>query len=153
MKLSPHFDLNEFTDSEVAAALGIDNEPSPAELENLSRLAAVLEVARRVLGHPIVVTSGFRCRELNAAVGGASNSHHLLGCAADIKCPGFGSAYAVAQKLEMCKDELGIGQLIYEAVGASRWVHVSVHDVESPSNRVLTYARGNYQVGIQPVHA
>jgi hypothetical protein len=61
----------------------IDNTPDQAAVGQLTQLARVtLEGIRKICGgHPVIVSSGYRCRELNEAVGGASNSAHLYGCA------------------------------------------------------------------------
>ena len=90
--LSPHFTVGEFFRSGTAIRLGIDNNPdahpgegiSTAEVvENLRALCTeVLEPLRRRVGR-VIVTSGYRCQELNKAVGGVWNSQHLKGEAAD----------------------------------------------------------------------
>src|SRR3569833_46377 len=92
-QLSPNFKLSEFLVSQTAARQGIQNVPSAAEVANLEKLCLnVLEPVRTVLGgKPIFISSGFRCPALNKAVGGAPNSDHQLGQAADITCAGFGS--------------------------------------------------------------
>ena len=75
MKLSEHFTLEEFVLSPTALRLEIDNTPSSSALSNLQSLAIeILEPLRRAWGKPIVVSSGYRCRKLNDAVGGAKNS-------------------------------------------------------------------------------
>lgn len=50
-----------------------------------SELMAVLELVRLYFGKPVMITSGYRCREHNEAVGGAKGSRHLLSDAADIQ--------------------------------------------------------------------
>ena len=87
MKLSLHFDLGEFTRSATAAREGINNEPGPAVLANLARLAGELEKVRLLCNAPLHVLSGYRCPALNAAVGGSKNSYHMLGLAADFDPP------------------------------------------------------------------
>ena len=55
--------------------------------ENIEALAEqVLDPARRKLGKPIIVNSGFRCPLHNERVGGVYNSQHVSGQAADIRC-------------------------------------------------------------------
>lgn len=103
-QLTPHFSLNEFLASSTAAARKISNLPaSPAELDrvisNLARLAAALEVLRSKLGRALRVTSGYRCPALNTAVGGAANSRHMQGCAADIATDDIDSFLAVARTI------------------------------------------------------
>ncbi len=85
IKLSEHFRLSEFVSSATAERLGIDNTPDSTALHNIELLCRyVLEPIRQAFGQPIVVNSGYRCRQLNIAVGGAKRSFHLSGRAADI---------------------------------------------------------------------
>ena len=89
MKLSSHFELSEFTRSETAEKLGIDNSidwPDSAWIiDNLERLCVcTLEPLRRYLGEPIFVSSGYRCSRLNEVLKGARDSQHRFGEAADI---------------------------------------------------------------------
>jgi zinc D-Ala-D-Ala carboxypeptidase len=93
-KLSPSFVLSEFLDSQQGARLGIDNTPDAACLAGIRNfLAPGMQKVRDLLGHPVVISSGYRCPELNRAVGGARNSDHIRGLAADFTCPGFGKGY------------------------------------------------------------
>ena len=85
MNLSEHFTLEEMLRSETAAKKHIENRINAEEVNNLVRLCeAVLEPLRAHFGQPIRINSGFRCRALNAAVGGAANSYHTKGRAVDI---------------------------------------------------------------------
>src|SRR5262245_30603901 len=90
--LSRHFTLDEMVASETAESRGIDNSPTDEVTDQLKHLCRhTLEGVRDHCGdHSVYVSSGYRCPELNAAVGGASNSAHLYGCAADIVIPEFG---------------------------------------------------------------
>lgn len=84
MNLSPHFTLAEMT----RTSSGIKNEPGPAHIENLRALCEeLLEPLRAALGAPVRVTSGYRDALVNARIGGAKNSRHMLGLAADVKSP------------------------------------------------------------------
>lgn len=101
-QLTPHFSLNEFLASSTADSRKISNLPAtPAELDrvigNLARLAASLEVLRGKLGRALRITSGYRCPALNSAVGGAKNSRHMQGCAADIATDDIDRFLAVAR--------------------------------------------------------
>ena len=81
-----YFKKEEFTQSATAVLLGIDNTPSKEHVANLERLVAhVLDPVREAWGSPIIVSSGYRCPELNARVGGVKTSYHLHGMAADIR--------------------------------------------------------------------
>jgi hypothetical protein len=123
--LSPHFTLAEMTYSDTANAQGIDNMPDDDEIAELTKTADLLEGIRSLLGDvPVMVSSGFRCPELNAAVGGASNSAHAWGGAADISAPDFGTPLEICRAIEPSMAALGIDQLIYESGGGAYWVHV-----------------------------
>ena len=152
MQLTPHFALAEFTRSAKAAQLRLDNTPTGKALENLKRTAEILERVRAHLGVPIIITSGYRGPVLNKAVGGATSSDHLQGLAADVIAPNYGTPYEVAKALAPHIDALGIGQVIYEVSGRSRWVHLSARVPEKTVNRVITIAVGQgTKLGIQRV--
>lgn len=85
MQLSKNFSKEEMINSITAKNLKIDNEPSAKDLEYLTKLADTLQKIRDKYGKPIVVNSAYRCEKLNKAVGGATNSDHKFGCAADIR--------------------------------------------------------------------
>jgi zinc D-Ala-D-Ala carboxypeptidase len=125
-KLTEHFTLQEFTDSQTAARKSINNVPpvgSP-ERKNLLRTAEVMEKVRTLLGDkPILISSGYRGPSLNAAVGGSKNSAHMSGLACDFSCPGFGTPRAICRKLEPHMKELGVDQLIHEF---DTWVHLGL---------------------------
>lgn len=133
-KLSPHFQLSEFTHSQAAARLGLPNEPGPAALNNLRRLAQHLERVREVLGGvPLIISSGYRSVEVNRAVGGAARSAHLAGLAADFTAPRFGTPREVCRAL--AKAGIPFDQLIYEGT----WVHFAVAPAGSaPRGEKLT---------------
>lgn len=151
MQLTPHFTLLEFTRSATADRLRVDNTPTPKALDNLKRTAQMLEGVRSVLGQPVIVTSGYRSKAVNAAVGGVTSSDHATGQAADIVCPKYGTPYEVAKALSRHVDALGIGQLIYESIGGKHWVHISTRKPAKPVNRVITITGKGAQVGIQRV--
>lgn len=126
MKLSPHFMLREFTRSDTAKRLGILNSPNATQTENLKRLALTLEEVRSLLGHPIIITSGYRSPALNRAVGGSTKSDHSHGLAADFHCPGFGSVQEVCLAIE--NSGINFDQLIFEQGSRSDWVHLGIGD-------------------------
>jgi len=83
--LTPHFTLLELTESRTAKKHGIDNTPSGMAVQNLKRLCLyTLEPLREELGLPVIITSGYRCKELNDKVKSHSKrSQHIEGRAAD----------------------------------------------------------------------
>lgn len=89
VRLTRNFELNEFLASDTAARDGIDNTPSEVELKNIHLMAFALQHLRDVLSLSLdaevslIITSGFRSSDLNAAVGGSETSDHRHGRAAD----------------------------------------------------------------------
>ena len=83
--LSPHFTLQELCASQTAKEHGIDNTPPEEAVGNLRALCEnCLEPLREALGLPVVITSGFRTKALNAKLAHASStSQHMRGQAAD----------------------------------------------------------------------
>ena len=76
MNISEHFTLEEFTHSEAAARLGLDNTPGPIVTAYLKKTAVLMEQVRALLGKPIIVHSGYRSPQVNKAVGGVATSAH-----------------------------------------------------------------------------
>jgi hypothetical protein len=149
MQLTPHFSLAELTASTTARRLGIDNTPPPELMPRLVLTAEMLERIRTTLGVPITVTSGYRGRQVNQAVGGVTSSDHTQGHAADIVAPGYGTPYQIAKALAPLVSVLGIGQLILEGVKGKQWVHVSTRVPDKPANRVITITDQGAQLGVQ----
>jgi len=79
MKLSTNFTLEELTISQTALRNGIDNTPNKEEIENLKRLCInILQPLRDDFELPLVVSSGFRSKELSSLVGSKITSQHCL---------------------------------------------------------------------------
>ena len=118
------FALKEFVKSNTAARLGINNNPSEDVKKNIELLVEkILDPLREKFGKPIIVTSGYRCKELNKAVGGAAKSQHMSGEAADIRT--VEDSKSANKELFKLIIELGLpfDQLINEH--DYDWVHVS----------------------------
>ena len=121
-----HFTIEELYASATAKAKGINNKPNTQQMINLVYLAAyVLEPLRVSMNEPIKIGSGFRCRELNAAVGGSATSQHMKGQAADLCIDG--DLKKGRKWFEYIKNHLPFDQLIWEKnpKTGSYWVHVS----------------------------
>ena len=121
MQLSPNFSLDELIRSEAAARNGWDNSPNEAEIENLKRLAALLQQVRAAVGgRPVMINSGFRSKQVNDSVGSKDSSQHRIGCAADLRVPGM----APRQVIEACiAAQVPFDQVILEF---DSWTHISV---------------------------
>lgn len=143
MNLSPNFTLQELIASATAERHGFDNTPNATEIANLTRLAALLEQVRKVLGKPVLVNSGFRSKQVNDAVGSKDSSQHRIGCAADIRVPGMNPD-------EVCRaiiaSDIQFDQLIREFWDKDRgggWTHISVPNTaeQTPRNQTLIIDR------------
>ena len=142
MKLSTYFSYEELTQSDWAARHGVANDPGPQELESLKFTASQLDRVRALLGVPVLVSSGFRCQEVNTAIGGAKNSQHTLGQAVDFTAPSFGTPEQVARAIQA--SHIPFDQLIFEF---GRWVHISFAK-QNPRGQVLTIDRNGTRQGI-----
>jgi hypothetical protein len=121
MQLSNHFSLDEATFSETAVRLGINNQPSEAQLANMKIAAEGMEKVREALGGKgIRVNSWLRLPEVNVAVGGSKVSSHMDGWAIDFVCPSFGTPLDVCKAIEA--SGLKFDQMIHEF---ARWTHIS----------------------------
>ena len=134
--LSEHFSLDEMTRSTVAERMGFSNAPDPVQLERLRKLCTqVLEPLRAHLGRPVRISSGFRSQSVNKAVGGATNSQHMRGQAADIPLTSVREGWEI---LTWIKHNLSFDQLFLEQGRNSMWVHVSYVAPDKNRNQVLT---------------
>jgi len=146
--LSPHFSLTELTASDIARDKGISNAPSPFVVENLRRLAELLEEVRVLLGNrPVHINSGYRSPELNKAVGSSETSMHPFGLAVDFVCPSFGSPLQICRAIAASR--LRFDQVIHEF---GRWVHIGL-GLPGAANRrqQLTIDGGGTHIGLLPI--
>ena len=121
-----HFTIQELSASATAERLAIDNTPPRAAQRMLTILVEqLLDPIRRRYGAPIIVTSGYRCPALNTAVGGVANSHHIVGCAADITTGSIeNNTMLFALIIDMqTTHAIRFTQLIAEK--DYRWLHIS----------------------------
>ena len=135
MSLTKNFTLAELTYSTTAKARGIDNSLPPYLMRNAQALAERLQLIRDTLDVPITISSGYRCPELNKAVGGTKSSQHQLCLAADIHAKG----YTAQELFELISgSNFGFDQLILEKIGGKEWVHISVQPMERNDDFSIT---------------
>lgn len=80
-----YFTVKEMTKSQTAELYHIDNTPTKEVVENLKKVMYILDIVRVHIGKPILINSGYRCKRLNEMVGGAQESMHTKGLAADFR--------------------------------------------------------------------
>ena len=128
MKLSKNLDLKECLRSNTARRLGIDNTPhDDSVIANLKTIAEnVFQPCRDHFGVPIYVSSGYRCPDLNRAIGGAKRSQHMEGRALDLDCDVFGRI-SNAELFNYIRENLEFDQIVWEFGTDDNpdWVHVS----------------------------
>ena len=131
MRLSEHFGLAELCKTRT----GMENVPNEEQVNNLRRLCRWLERLRKrwndLYGEgddPIVINSGFRSAAVNKAVGGATMSNHLTGCAVDIRCIGMEQALRYAAILLDISDlsHEDYDELLIERKRNVIWIHFAV---------------------------
>lgn len=127
---SEFFKLEEFTKSSTAERMKIDNTPTNEIISNLQYgVDMILDPLRRCFGKPIIITSGYRCAKLNAAVGGVANSWHLKGNAADIHVSNRTEAQAMFRILQKLPS---VDTCLFEHSSKTQWLHVQWDLTKNP---------------------
>lgn len=122
-----NFKLSEFFVSSTANKNDIKNEPSIDERATIERninllVDNVLDPIRDKFCAPVIITSGYRCPQVNKLVGGVNNSQHMSGCAADFHIKGF--TYLMMHQVFLnIYDTMDFDQLIYYR--SKNIIHVS----------------------------
>ena len=124
--MTPHFTLAELTHTDHRS---LDNTPNAGELANLQRLAQFLEVVKTTLGgKPVMISSAFRSKAVNDAVGSRDTSQHRQGLACDFRVPGMVPDAVVRTIIAA---NLPFDQIIREfsdPVAGGGWTHISIAD-------------------------
>lgn len=129
IKLSRNFSLNEM----LVTSTGIPNIPTEKEINNMKLLAEnVLQPLRDHINRPVIVTSGFRSKAVNSAVGGSKTSGHMLGTAADITA---GNRHLNKQIYNYIRDNCEFRQLIDEYDYS--WIHVEYREGDNKKQELV----------------
>jgi hypothetical protein len=153
MKISDHLDLVEVTRSETAKRKGISNMPTEAHLENFKKLAErIFEPIRVHFNVPIHISSGYRSKELNTAIGGSLTSQHCSGEAIDIDMDGSANGVTNKMVFEYIKDNLEFDQMIWEFGNsdAPDWVHVSYETTGKQRKQILRATKSSGKTVYSP---
>ena len=142
MQLSKNLALAEVIRSETAKRKGISNMPTPQHIENFKKLAEnVFQPIREHFGVPIHISSGYRSKALNTAVGGSLSSQHCSGEAIDIDMDG--TSITNKQIFDFIKENLNFDQMIWEFGTDTNpdWVHVSYESTGKQRKQILVAKR------------
>ena len=106
--ISEHFSFSEFEASDTAKGMRIDNHIKDWDVrDNIVALVNnVLEPLRTKWGGPLMINSGYRCPELNKAVGGVETSQHCKGMAADVRCTDPFALATLAKRMKLPFDQM-----------------------------------------------
>jgi hypothetical protein len=140
MQLSKNLSLAEVMRSETAKRKGISNMPTPEHIENFKKLAEnVFQPIREHFGVPIHISSGYRSKALNTAIGGSLSSQHCKGEAIDIDMDG--TTITNKQIFDFVKDNVNFDQMIWEFGTDANpdWVHVS-YNSDGPQRKQILKA-------------
>lgn len=134
MKLlnTQYFKSSEIIYSYKAEQLEIDNTPTDdVVIANLNYTLQRLNTIRERYGHPIIISSGYRCEELNKAVGGVKDSKHKTGLAVDLKFD--------EELFEFLKDNCSFDKLILEQNSKTKWLHIQFRLDKTKERRLIFY--------------
>ena len=119
-----YFKFIEMIRSAKATEKNIDNFPKECDIiDNIILVMENLDKIREAYGLPIYISSGYRCDELNKAVGGVSNSQHKTGNAVDVNLGSVEKNRAFFNWVVYNKEDIEFDQCIDEAKYS--WVHIS----------------------------
>jgi zinc D-Ala-D-Ala carboxypeptidase len=144
MKLTANISLDELIKSQVAERKGINNNPSPMQIENLKALAInILQPIRSEFDRPLIISSGFRCAELCIEIGSKITSEHCAdnkSAAADFEIPGIDNK----ELAQWIRDNLIWNQLILRVLQRRRtiisgWVHCSYSTDLNKKESLIAY--------------
>jgi len=142
MKLSKNLTLKEAIKSNTATRKGIDNTPDQWAINNLKAVAEnIFQPIRDHFGVPIGVSSGFRGKDLNKAIGGSKYSQHMIGEALDLDADMYGKV-TNSEIFNYVKNNLEWDQMIWEFGDDEEpnWVHISYKD-DGPNRKQIKRAR------------
>ena len=106
----------------------------------------VLEPLRDSLG-PLYISSGYRPPAVNKGIGGAPNSDHIKGAAADFIALDHPIEHT-AEIVRRMAPSLPVSKVIYEF---KSWIHVSLApNISSPERSLLVASRENGKTKYEP---
>ena len=152
--MSKFFVFSEFTKSDTAKRLKIDNTPNSEESDNIIYMMRMMDKIRErwtvyceenYLQNPqIIVNSGFRCEALNKALGGSKTSQHKTGSAVDFEAKNGQNKALFGVILNMIEDgDIECSQMIWEKGNDNNpdWIHIGKYEGRK-RNEIMRYEEG-----------
>ena len=130
------FKESELTYSTTAKKYGIDNTPTEEVKEHIEELIDVLDGVREKWGSAIIVSSGYRCPELNAKLGGVKTSGHLTGYAVDMVPANNQKTKFFEFMKEYIKDK-EFDELLLEKNSKSTWIHFALYSIQGKQRKKI----------------
>lgn len=124
MNLTPHFTIEELAGTSVEKYKKLNLLKAQEQMGKMYMLAGFAERVREIVGKPLIITSGYRCPELNKAIGGAITSQHIFCEAIDFVVKGLRPEDVFNR---IVTSDLKYNQIIIERnTKGSQWVHISI---------------------------
>ena len=134
--MGKYFKESEFLYSSTASKYKIDNTPNDEEKKHIEELIAFLDKLREAWGSALIVSSGFRCEELNQKVGGVKTSSHKTGYAADL-IPANNKKKEFFEFFKEYVKDKSFDELLLEKSGKSIWVHFSLYSYQGKQRKKI----------------
>lgn len=132
LKNGKYFKYSELLKSETTEENNIDNTPKDeTTIDNINYTISRLDEIREGYGKPIVVTSGYRCEELNILVGGVRDSKHKNGLGVDLKWD--------KELVEYIVENSKFDKLIREKSGNTKWIHLQFKKNKDEERGIVLY--------------
>ena len=129
-QITRNFTDTEFTRSNTAIKNNINNKLPDEYTDNMMRVLNLLQVIRDSWNAPIIISSGYRCKELNKKVGGVDSSAHTIGYGVDLVSGDFRVFSNFIKSYFQSHPEIKFDQVIIEKSGKSQWIHIGLYNKE-----------------------
>lgn len=135
--MGKYFKLSELTYSATAKKYNIDNTPNETETKHIEELIAFMDGVRAAWGSALIVSSGFRCEELNIKVGGVKTSGHRVGYAVDL-VPANNKKMQFFEFMKTYLEDKDFDELLLETNSkGSTWIHFSLKSSQGKQRRKI----------------
>ena len=159
MRLTRNFTLSEFTKSNTALRLGINNEPTKEGVIKLGLLAAFLQRIRDCIG-PLRITSGYRSPQLSEVIGSSSNSQHCRYEAVDLQFVKRNKMDNIQIYKAIIDLDLDYDQCILEFGDSTEyidpinpaWIHLSWKVTDNRRQTLVAYKDINNKTNYRPLN-